>query len=161
MPRIPKPPELLQRRNKSTTKATLATEKESAGRKVPALPARESSAEKWHDRVAEWWATVWTSPMASEFLGADMKGGLFNLAELYQRRWTEKDTKVLIAIIAEIRHQEIRFGLSPIDRRRLQWSIAQGEEAVDKVKRRKNSKRLAQTAKKDPRSVLSLVPKSA
>jgi hypothetical protein len=95
--------------------------------------------------------------MAGEYLHADMRGGLFNLAELYQRRWSEKDTKVLIAIIAEIRQQEIRFGLSPIDRRRLQWEIEKGEEAAERTTKRRKSRKLDASARKDPRDVLKVV----
>jgi preprotein translocase subunit SecD len=117
----------------------------------------EKFIEDWHPRVIEWWHSVWTSPMAEEYLGADIKGGLYLLAELHQRRWTETQTAVLIGLAAEIRQQEIRFGLSPIDRRRLQWSIEQGETADERTKRRRESKQLTETSKKDPRNVLGLV----
>src|ERR1043166_502896 len=153
---VPKPAALRQRRNRSTTQSTLPSEAESADREVPALPAREKGTELWHPKVLEWWTAVWTSPMAAEYLGADMKGGLFLLAELHQRRWTEPDTKVLVVLAAEIRQQEVRFGLSPIDRRRLQWEVEKGETASDRTEKRRSSKRLSETSKKDPRDVLKL-----
>jgi hypothetical protein len=159
MPRIPKPPELRQRRNRTTTAATLPSEAESQRRKVPPLPAREKQSEVWHPRVLEWWACVWRSPMAEEYLGPDIVGGLHLLAELYQRRWCDPDTKGLIALVAEIRQQEIRFGLSPIDRRRLQWSIEQGEGAEEQTKKRRMAKKLDAVSKKDPRDVLKIVAK--
>src|SRR3990172_3209491 len=138
---VPKPAQLRQRRNRYTTAATLPSERISARRKVPPLPERESKAEVWHPRVIEWWRAVWRSPMAQEYLGADMRGGLYLLAELHQRRWTETDTKVLVALAAEIRQQEVRFGLSPIDRRRLQWEVAKGETAADETAKRRTRRR--------------------
>jgi hypothetical protein len=95
--------------------------------------------------------------MAGEFLGPDMKGGLYTLAELYQQRWTTKNAKELVSIAAEIRLQEARFGLSPIDRRRLQWEVDKGEQAVERTTRRRKTAKAKRTAKKDPREVLKLV----
>ena len=72
--------------------------------------------------VQEWWRDIWTSPMAAEYLEAD-KHGLYLLAELYHRRWNATKNSELRLLAAEIRQQEIRFGLTPIDRRRLQWEV--------------------------------------
>jgi hypothetical protein len=91
--------------------------------------------------------------MASEYLAADMKGGLYLLADLHQIRWTAKSPSQLIAAAAEIRHQEVRFGLSPIDRYRLQWSIDQGESAAERTKNRRKPKADSGV---DPRSVLKV-----
>lgn len=154
---LPKPPGIRQRRNRVVTSASLPSARANAKRKVPPLPKREASTEVWHERVIEWWKSVWTSPMAGEYLGPDMKGGLYLLAELHQRRWTEKDTKVLVALASEIRQQEVRFGLSPIDRRRLQWEIDKGEEAEEKVQKRRKLKKLEKVSTKDPRDVLRMV----
>lgn len=131
-------------------------ESETQGREVPPLPDRESQAERWHPRVIEWWESVWRSPMASEYVGPDLRGGLYALAELYQQRWLAKTAKELVAIVSEIRLQEVRFGLSPIDRRRLQWEIAKVDEASEKTAKR--AKRRAKKAKatKDPRKGLKL-----
>lgn len=152
----PKPAHLRQRRNKTTTQATLPSEAASKRRKVPALPKRDNPAEKWHPRVLDWWKAVWTSPMAGEYLGPDMKGGLYLLAELHQRRWTEKDTRSLVSLASEIRQQEVRFGLSPIDRRRLQWQVEQAEQATEKTETRRKRKASDALAKKDPRDVLKM-----
>ena len=89
-----------------------------------------SEVERWVDeRVVEWWDSVWRSPMASEFLDVDRRGGLYLIADLYQARWTADSASAIANISKEIRLQEARFGLSPIDRRRLQWEVARGEEA--------------------------------
>jgi hypothetical protein len=114
-------------------------------------------AEVWHPKVVEWWKSVWQSPMASEYLTADMKGGLYLLAELHQRRWTEKETSVLVKLASEIRQQEVRFGLSPIDRRRLQWQVEQGESATERTASRRQKKRLSELSTQDPRETLKVV----
>lgn len=153
----PKPLHLRQRRNKVSTQAMLPSREESAGRPVPPLPARQRGAGRWHPRVVAWWKSVWRSPMAGELLGPDVLGGLHLLAELYQRRWTETDTSALVRIASEIRQQEVRFGLSPIDRRRLQWEVEKGEQAEEQTKKRRERKSVPTEPVEDPRDVLKVV----
>ena len=134
---LPKAPGLRQRRNKVSTRSLLPSTAESRKRKVPALPKRDSPTENWHPKVVEWWKSVWQSPMGAEFLDADMRGGLYVLAELKQQWYTATDIKQLVMLSSEIRQQEVRFGLSPIDRRRLQWEIEKGEQAQERTTRRR------------------------
>jgi hypothetical protein len=147
----PKPAALRQRRNRTPATATLPTAEESAQNDVPALYEREP---KWHPKVVEWWASVWRSPMASEFLDADLRGGLYLLADLHQIRWTAATPKDVLEAAKEIRLQEVRFGLSPVDRRRLQWEIARGEEAERKKERPPPA---AKRSTKDPRGALKAI----
>jgi hypothetical protein len=151
-PKPRKPDHLRQRRNKVPSAAQLPTAEASRENEVPPLPTKTG---EWEPRVVEWWVSVWKSPMASEYLDADMRGGLYLLADLHQARWTGRDdAKVLTALAAEIRLQEVRFGLSPIDRSRLRWTIEQGETAAERTA----SRRAAKSGKaKDPRSVLKMV----
>lgn len=148
----PKPAAMRQRRNKTSTRAQLPTEAEAADYEVPDLHDRDDG-EAWHPNVLEWWASVWRSPMAREFLDADMKGGLYLLADLHQLRWTATSRTALLDAAKEIRLQEVRFGLSPIDRRRLQWEIARGEEA----ERRRSKAKSPQKSEGDPRAALKAV----
>jgi hypothetical protein len=141
-----------QRRNRSSTSATLAPPEESAKNKVPPLPKREKSSERWHVKVLDWWTSVWRSPMAAEYLDSDVKGGLYLVAELYQQLWAGNGEDVA-RLAGEIRQQEIRFGLSPIDRRRLQWEIEKGEQADERTSRRRN---LKSVEGKDPREILKV-----
>jgi hypothetical protein len=104
--------------------------------------------------VRGWWRSVWQSPMASEYVGPDVRGGLYLLAELHQRRWEASKPNELVSLAAEIRLQEVRFGLSPIDRRRLQWEIDKGDEAEERAQRRKVAKQ--PKAGSDPRSLLRI-----
>jgi hypothetical protein len=151
---LPKPAATKQRRNRESTKTTLPSEQASESNKVPALPAREKG---WHPMVLEWWESVWRSPMASEFLDVDMRSGLFLLADLHQVRWDAKEPRDLIEASKEIRQQEVRFGLSPIDRRRLQWTIEQGESAAERTEARRDKKPGGKKKPKaDPRAALKL-----
>ena len=66
--------------------------------------------------------------MASQWLGTDADA-LGRLALLWDQFYQNPDVKVM----AEIRLQEQRFGLSPLDRSRLQWEVARGEEGMVKI----------------------------
>ena len=65
--------------------------------------------------------------MAAQFLKADVDQ-LYILAELVNRFWFAPST----ALASEIRQHRMAFGLTPIDRRRLQWEIEQDEPAAEK-----------------------------
>lgn len=147
----PKPDALRQRRNTTSTRATLPSQESAAKRRVPDLPEGD-----WHPRVRQWWESVWRSPMAAEFLDADMRGGLYLLADLHQARWEARaDPKALVEVAKEIRLQEVRFGLSPMDRRRLQWDVEADAptEAKPEPKKRKPPKEPVA----DPRSLFKAV----
>jgi hypothetical protein len=173
--RTPKPAATRQRRNKTATKASLPTEAIASGFTVPPkrgsrtvtagdkatseseTVAFEESAEGWHTQVVAWWRSVWTSPMAQEYTEADRVGGLALLAELWHRWWLESDTRVLSTLSTTINQLSREFGLSPMSRRSLQWEIEKGEQAADRTARRRQSRELEATSKKDPRSVLKVV----
>lgn len=136
----PKNPKTRQRRNKASTATTLSIE---AKFKAPALPRTRT----WQTLTIAWWKDVWRSPMAPEFLQADVHG-LYILADLVDRYWLMPgDTK----LASEIRLQRQCFGLTPIDRRRLQWEV----ERVEQTKSRGNKAPIRSV--KDPRDILRLV----
>lgn len=122
---LPKPPELRQRRNKPSTAATLNGS--GAPGRCPVLPRRLDAEGKpagsWHPRTKAWWRGIWASPMASQWLPSDAEG-LLAVAEMVDLYWRQPDPKVL----AEIRQQSARFGLSPLDRMRLSWKVEQPPE---------------------------------
>lgn len=148
----PKPSALRQRRNRTVTRALLPSEEQAADATVPKLPALGDK-EKWHPMVRQWWDAVWKSPMAGEYLAAD-KEALFMLARLHQDFWTAGSQKDRQAAAAEIRQQGVRFGLSPIDRRRLQWEVEKGDQAVERTTTRRQRKA---ASGKDPRDVLKVM----
>lgn len=85
--------------------------------------------------------------MASEFLEADAHG-LFRLAVLIDDYWMADSSAVRRQLAAEIRLQGQGYGLSPLDRRRLQWTVEQVEG--------KQAERRARGPKgKDPRLSLA------
>jgi tRNA U34 5-methylaminomethyl-2-thiouridine-forming methyltransferase MnmC len=125
MPALPK--RNPARRNRSTTSATLTAD---ARVKAPPLPKGHD----WHPATVAWWRDVWASPMAPEYHESDVHG-LYILAMLVDGFWTSPSQ----ALAAEIRLQRQCFGLTPIDRRRLQWEIERTDEAQEKGRRRRTS----------------------
>lgn len=146
----PKDPSLRQRRNATSTKATLRAMPDLP---IPVLPARPDGT-AWNDLTLDWWADVWSSPMAPEFDSSDSHG-LVALAMLTEDFWRAANAFERIRIAGEIRQQGQRFGLSPIDRRRLQWEIERSEEARDKGKKRRSDTFKSADSGGDPRSALS------
>jgi hypothetical protein len=93
--------------------------------------------------------------MAGEYLETDIDG-LGRLALIVDDFHKAEDPKARIDLMREIRLQEARFGLSPVDRSRLQWEIAKGDEAS----RRRQPQRPAESSQDsvgDPRQVLRAV----
>lgn len=145
---LPKHPSTRARRNKVAGARTLTVVHDV---EIPELPAERV----WHSLTESWWADIWSSPMAPEFEHSDVHG-LFVLAMLVDAFWVEPST----ALAGEIRLQRQCFGLTPIDRRRLQWEIDRGEVAVQSTAQRRNAskpKPAGSRAKKpaDPRSMLA------
>lgn len=77
---------------------------------------------EWRPMTLAWWETIWASPMAHEWVDADVPG-LLALAALVDGFWSTGDAK----IAAEIRLQQREYGLSPLSRRQLQWEIKRVE----------------------------------
>ena len=139
----PKNPATRQRRNKSATRALLPAE--AAPRlRAPALPKQR----EWNAMTLRWWRDVWSSPMAGEYLRAD-EHALLRLAMLIDMFWTEPSRD----LAAEIRLQQQAFGLTPLDRVRLEWSIEQAEQARDRGDRQR-IKRAIIIGGDDPRELL-------
>lgn len=152
----PKPAHMRQRRNTSSTARRLSPELPE-GFVAPELP--DLGDREWLEQTREWWADVWTSPMAPEIAAgqADIHG-LYVLAVLIDDFWRTGDPK----LAAEIRLQRTAYGLTPIDRRRLQWEIERVDEAQDRGTRRRrtapaDSGQGGQDPSADPRSILHAV----
>lgn len=78
----------------------------------PALPSNV----EWHAETVEWWAALARSPEASEFSALDWLQ-LRLVARLMDQFVREPSRQLL----AELRLQFAKFGLSPEDRARLRW----------------------------------------
>lgn len=144
---IPKDPKLRQRRNRTSTAAVLIGGTAAGRLRAPKLPQRDD--QEWHPLTLAWWKDVWRSPMAPEFLQADVHG-LYLLADLIDQYWREPSFK----LAGEIRQQRQCFGLTPIDRRRLQWQVQQVEANERKVRGDAPSR---QRVAGDPRALLHAV----
>ncbi|HEV8065630.1 MAG TPA: hypothetical protein VGP46_12385 [Acidimicrobiales bacterium] len=116
------------------------------GVEVPELPNSEFR----HPATVAWWEAIWTSPMAPEYDASDIHG-LYLLADLIDCYWMADMVKGMTKkeLAAEIRLQRQCFGLTPIDRRRLQWEIEKADSAQDAGKRRRSSS--ATGKREDPR----------
>jgi hypothetical protein len=139
--RHPKPVEMRQNRTKKSGRAELGLV--SLDGPIPIIPNPDERT--WHPLTLQAWQHAWRSPMASQWLETDTDA-LGRLALL----WDQFYTKPMTQILAEIRLQESRFGLSPLDRSRLQWEIRRAEEPTRKgpVTKRPGS---------DPRALLMAV----
>ena len=107
---LPKNPSTRQRRNKQSTAVALPPECVKGQRIGPDTD--------WLPQTLAWWEDVLASPMSTQYREADMHA-LLRLAVLIDLFWI----KPTVPLAAEIRQEESRFGLTPLDRMRLQWKI--------------------------------------
>ena len=147
----PKHHSVRSRVNKASTRATLfepapdeieipelppmrLVEKRRKGRDADGIVQTETYMVEvpWRLETQEWWESLWSSPMAGEFHSSD-RHGLFRLAVLVDDFWQHPSSQAN----AEIRLAQKDYGLTPLDRRRLEWTIASAETATEKRPDRK------------------------
>src|SRR4051812_18369846 len=161
MPPLPKHLSARARRNRAPGAAVLTLREPDGEVEIPKLPRIPDPG--WHQLTIRWWVDVWSSPMSPEYDGSDVHG-LFLLARLVDDYGHAESTSARIRIAGEIRLQSVRFGLSPIDRRRLQWEIERTEEAQEKGRKRTarqadqgdtgNAPTVGAAGRSDPRAIL-------
>lgn len=140
--------------NKTSTRATLHEQAEGEV-EIPSLPAMRLVEKKrkyrdedgclqtetrleerpWRMETQEFWEDIWSSPMASEYHRRSDKHGLLRLAVLIDDFWTAPSAAANI----EIRLAQKDYGLTPLDRRRLEWTIASAEKATDEGQKRRGA----------------------
>ena len=166
MPPLPKPQGQARRRNKRAGIAKLEPTENlehvpQQWRELPperprpfAWPADKHATtetprtNEWHALTTQWWTEVVRSPMSKEYLSADWPA-LFRVCCVIDDFNHGGDPKLL----AEIRQAQAAFGLTPIDRRRLQWE-AQRAGRADIQRRATSTEQLTDTAlrqRPDPR----------
>lgn len=107
--------------------------------------------------ATKWWDELWASPMAAELVRVDARVVL-RLAVLEHDFWSADTVTTRLAVAGEIRLAQRDFGLTPLDRRRLEWTIEAVDEVQDKGRRRRATTAPAQPApESDPRLALSAV----
>jgi hypothetical protein len=153
MPAAKKDPSTRRRVNKTSTRATLTADHQV---QAPPMPLRV----EWHPMAIQWWAAIWSSPMATEYVEADHQA-LYRLLVMVQDFWMASSPSDRQKLSAEIRLQQVNFGLTPYDRRRLEWTIEQTDEAQARGRQRRETaappQPTAGPAKSDPRNVLRAV----
>lgn len=126
----PKPPGQRRRRNVQSTSTVIA---------VPDQPAQlPFDLADYRPQVQMWIREAAASAMSTEWTRVDAMD-LLIVAELMETFWAlprEKATS-RAAVAAEIRQRLVEMGLTPLARRRLQWTIANAEDATAKTESRK------------------------
>jgi len=130
-----KHPSARQRRNRASTNTVLHVAQPDEDVFIPKL-YRHPSEEGWDPLTLRWWVEVWRSPMRTEFTDADREG-LMMLALVVNDFFTARNPRERLLSLAEVRLQSVRYGLSPIDRRRLQWEVEHTDEAVRRGRRQR------------------------
>ena len=152
---LPKNPEMRARRNKSSSRAilTLTPDTRMIGKpNLPRLKTKDNEDMEWHPMARKFWEDIWESPMSAEFTHGD-EPALFRLVFLVHCFWNKPN----IQTSKEISALEKEFGLTPMSRRRLEWTIAQSEDAKGKheLNRAKRAK-MVDGEFLDPRGALDL-----
>lgn len=133
MPQPKKHPSARARRNTASTAARLTGAPEIERPQLPPRHNAEGQEIDWQPQTLEWWEDLWAAPMAAEYHPSD-KHALFVLATLMDRFWLDPNPK----LAGEIRLQRQAFGLTPYDRRRLEWTIETAEDAKERGTRRRS-----------------------
>ena len=128
------------RANKASTAATL----KSPDREIPAMP----EVVEWHPEAVAWWNDVWSSPMSPEWDDSDIHNVTI-CALLYNDVWLAESASDRQKAAAEFRLQRKDLGLTPYDRRRLEWSIESAESAKDSGKARRSRQGAKQPSQTD------------
>lgn len=149
MPAAKKHPSTRARANRAATAATLSNV---VAGPVPDLPG----VREWSPLTLDWWGDLWRSPMSSEYHESD-RHQVVVLAMLMDDFFTAESRTMRTAISAEIRQHRTAFGMTPYDRRRLEWTIEQAEESKDRGAQRRQRSAPQPAAGSDPRSVLRAV----
>lgn len=114
----PKDPRTRQRRNKVPTDAHLEDGNPIDEKLAPPLPAYGVEGEDWHPATVEAWREIWASPMAAEFVRADVHGLVI------YARVLDKVEKGNLSYLGEWRLQRAAWGLDSMARRRLGWVVS-------------------------------------
>lgn len=123
---MPKSATTRQRANRHTTATVVRASR----------AARPDISDEYEAHTKTWWRTIWDSPIADEWVDADVPG-LIALAQLIDDFWTAAPAD-RAKRHAEIRMASREYGLSPFSRRQLQWEVKRLEEVrpVAPVRRR-------------------------
>ena len=145
MPPLPKDPTARRRRNKVPGARVL--ERRPNVTPVPLPPLTDG----WHPATVAWWEDAWRDPMAAAWLPSDVHR-LLMLAVMVNDYWNAPSSTGRKEVLGEIRLTGALFGLSPIDRRRLNWTIEDPEPGEDPAPPAKRATKKAPAKKAAARS---------
>jgi hypothetical protein len=114
---------------------------------IPLIPNPDGRV--WHPLTVTAWEHAWSSPMSSQWLETDADA-IGRLALL----WDEFYKRPSVDALKEIRLQSPAFGLSPLDRSRLQWEVEKGSAAEDRLNKRHQARENPVVG--DPRKLLRM-----
>jgi hypothetical protein len=142
---LPTDLEVRARQNKAATRAELGEDDPEV--KIPPMPKHyeekpfkrkgadgivksgvETVETPWHPMAVAWWNDIWPSPMAKQWHSSDIHG-LYALLYLYDMFFRNPNEKTH----GEIRLARMPYGLTPLDRRRLEWTLANTKSAENKA----------------------------
>lgn len=112
---------------------------------IPVLPERRYG---WHEMTQAWWRDVWMSPMSKEWHPETDYHNVVVAAMHYDDMWNADKALERQKAAAAMAKMVAQLGLTPYDRRRLEWTIASATEATGRVQRR--SDRPAPESKQKP-----------
>jgi hypothetical protein len=115
MPPLPK----VGRMSRKRSPGARLIEADAPGLEPPRLPGALFPGRRPLPLTRQWWRLIWASPLSPHWAEADL-GALYTLAALKDRFFREPS----VSLAAEARLIEERFGLSPVSRRRLDWTIS-------------------------------------
>jgi hypothetical protein len=128
MPAHLKDASVRKRRNRASTRAALLADHDV---EAPPLPGGFD----WHTMTKRWWERLWSSPMATEYLTIDTHG-LYRVAMLLNDFWLAGTASERAEIQVRLEKADAEYGTNPLARRRLEWQIAQTEDAQRKGRKR-------------------------
>lgn len=156
----PKDPSTRQRRNRTSTSRMLSAVDDP---NIPDLPQEAIAGRSWTPGTEEWWVAIWSSPMSPEYTDSDYYG-ILALAQLWnEREWAFAEGRLtaVLNLSTEIRLAQKDYGFTPNDRRRLQWTIEQGEAAQQRTQGRRRDQGdrppPVEGGAADPRTILHAV----
>ncbi|MEZ0363416.1 hypothetical protein ACAG26_06885 [Mycobacterium sp. pUA109] len=129
MPRPLKHPSARARRNKASTRATLTADHD-----IEAPPLPDSFV--WHPLTQRWWADLWRSPMAPEYVAMDING-LYRVAMLMNDFWCAESPKARAEAQVRLEKADSDYGANPLARRRLEWQIEVTEDSKRRGRKRR------------------------
>lgn len=101
---------------------------------IPDLPPSPGGRRRWRQSTRDWWASFWSSPMATQ-VDTDSEFHIILryaiLKDSLERATDEGLVDRMVKLSAELRMIEKDYGMTPMPRRSLQWQIDWSQDRND------------------------------